>query len=213
MSLAWESMCIRVLSLAHCSSSWCWRHFHVSSARVCHGSFSTLMTWSSSDTQEEFISELKAWKAGMESKGTYVKMKKNKFLVFGDGHYVLMKSGKYPRAACSSGVGSNSIHYSQYMQRVHNQRSGITKRLAADSSYVCHRCKGEARPINGRAVTEVDVDGTMLDVEATFCYLKDNLCSGDSAIAGRCCVAWGKLRKLLPVLTTRYLSPRICARV
>ena len=58
--------------------------------------------------------------------------------------------------------------------------------------------------------------GTMLDVEATFCYLGGKLFSGgdyDSAIAGRYCVAWGKFRKLLPVLTIRSLSPRICDKV
>ena len=38
------------------------------------------------------------------------------------------------------------------------------------------------------------------------------LCSGgvcDSAIAAKCCVAWEKFRKLLPVLTSRHLSARI----
>ena len=52
----------------------------------------------------------------------------------------------------------------------------------------------------------------MLDVEATFCYLGDTLCSGggcDHAIAARYCVIWGKFRKHLPVLTTRHLSSRI----
>ena len=56
----------------------------------------------------------------------------------------------------------------------------------------------------------------MLDVEATFCYLGDMLCSGggcDNAIAARYCVAWGKIGKLVPVLTTRHLSPRICGKV
>ena len=65
-------------------------------------------------------------------------------------------------------------------------------------------------------MTEVDINGTMLDVEATFCYLGDMLCSGggcDSAIAARCCAAWGKFRKLLPVLTTRHLSPKIRGKV
>ena len=51
----------------------------------------------------------------------------------------------------------------------------------------------------------------MLDVEATFWYLCDILCSG--AIAARCCVARGKSRKILSVLTARYLSPRICGKV
>ena len=62
----------------------------------------------------------------------------------------------------------------------------------------------------------MDVDSTMLDVEATFCYLGDMLCSGggcDSAIAARCCVAWGKFRKLLPALTSRHLSPEIRGKV
>ena len=44
-SLAWELVCIRALSLAHCSSSWCWKCCRVSSILVCHGSFSMPMTW------------------------------------------------------------------------------------------------------------------------------------------------------------------------
>ena len=163
------------------------------------------------DTQEECISKLKAWKAGMESKGLRVNIKKTKFLVSGEGHDVLQKSGMYPRAVCLSGVGSNSIQCTQCMQWVH--KTGIKKKLVADPNYICRRCKGESRPVDGCTVTEVDVDGTMLDVEATFCYM---LCSGggcDNAIVARCCVAWGKFRKLLPVLTTRHLSPRICGKV
>jgi len=35
----------------------------------------------------------------------------------------------------------------------------------------------------------------------------------DSAIAARCCAAWGKFRKLLSVLTTRHLSPRVRGKV
>ena len=56
----------------------------------------------------------------------------------------------------------------------------------------------------------------MPDVEATFCYLGDMLCSGGgcyNAIAARCSVAWGKFRKLLFVPTTRHLSPRIHGKV
>ena len=49
----------------------------------------------------------------------------------------------------------------------------------------------------------------MLDVEADFIYLGNDLDAGggcELAIATRCCVAWGKFRKLLPVLTTKHLS-------
>ena len=62
----------------------------------------------------------------------------------------------------------------------------------------------------------VDVDVTMLDVEATCCYLGDMLCSGgdcDNAMAARCCVAWGKFRKPMLDLTTWHFSPRIRSKV
>ena len=165
------------------------------------------------DTQENCIYKLKAWKTGMDSKGLHINMMETKFLVSGVDHDVLKKSGKYPCAACSSGVDNNSIQCSQCIQWVHKKCSGITKWLVDNLNYVCRKCKGGDRSINGRTVTEVDVDGTMLDVEATFCNLGDILCSGDSAIAARCCVAWGKLRKVMPFLITRYLSPSICGKV
>ena len=56
----------------------------------------------------------------------------------------------------------------------------------------------------------------MLDMEATFAYIGDMLCSGggcNSAIAASCFVAWEKFTKLLPVLTSRHFSPRICGKV
>ena len=99
---------------------------------------------------------------------------------------------------------------------VHKTCSGISKRLVEDPNHICPRCKGESRSIDGRTVTEVDADGAMLDVEVSYCYLGDILCSGggcESAIVARCCVAWGKLRKLLSVLTSRHLSPRIRGKV
>ena len=55
-SLAWELVCIRALFSAHCSSSWCWKHCHASSAPVCHGSFSMLMTCCSSQTPRRSVS-------------------------------------------------------------------------------------------------------------------------------------------------------------
>ena len=146
------------------------------------------------DTQEECISKLKAWEAGIESKVICVNMKKTKFLVSGVGHDALEKVGKYPCAAWCGGVGNNSILCSQCMLWVHKRYSGIAKQLVANWDYVYPMYNGTDRPIDGRTVNEVDVDGTMLDVEDTFCYLDDMLCSGEdceSAIAARC-VAWGK---------------------
>ena len=168
------------------------------------------------DSLEECVSKLKAWKTGMEGKGLRVNMKKTKFLISGVGLDVLKNSGKFPCAVCRRGVGVNSIECSQCRLWVHKKCSSITGPLPADPAYVCPRCRGVARPIDGRPVTKVDVDGTMLDVGASFCYLGDMLCAGggcDSAIAARCCVAWGKFRKLLPILTTRHLSPKVRGKV
>ena len=94
-------------------------------------------------------------------------MLKTKFLVSSIGHDVLKRSGKYPCA-------------------VHKRFSGITERLVADLNYVCPRFDNKAWSIDFRTLIEVDIDCTMLDVEATFCYLGDMLCSGggcESAVA------------------------------
>ena len=129
---------------------------------------------------------------------------------------VLKKSGKYLCAVCCKGVGNNSTECSQCKLRVHKWCSSITDRLVNIQNYICPRCKAKSRPIDGRPLTQVYVDGTKLDVGDTFCYLDDMLCSGrgcDSANAARCCVAWGKFRKLLPVLTSRHLSPKVRGKV
>ena len=54
-SLAWELVGIRALSLAHCSSSYCWKHCRTSSTLVFDGSFSMLMTWCSSQTSRRSL--------------------------------------------------------------------------------------------------------------------------------------------------------------
>ena len=86
---------------------------------------------------------------------------------------------------------------------------GIKGKISPNPDYVCPRCCGIARPIDGRPATQVEVDGTQLGVEASFCYLGDMLCAGggcELAIATRCCTAWGKFKKLLPILTSRHVS-------
>ena len=50
------------------------------------------------DFLEECISKLRDWKAGMESKGLRVNMKKTKFLISGVGLNLLQDSGEFPCA-------------------------------------------------------------------------------------------------------------------
>ena len=110
-------------------------------------------------------------------------------MVSGPGLDLLRDSGAFPCAVCRSGVGVSSIQCSQCMYWVHKRCSGVRGRLAEDPDYACPRCCDQARPIDNRPVTQVDVDGTQLDVESNFCYLGDMLCAGGGcklAIVTRC---------------------------
>ena len=123
---------------------------------------------------------------------------------------MLRDSGACPCAACHSGVGANSISCSQCKLWVHKKCSGIKDRLNVTPDYVCPRCLDQARSIDGRTITQVEVDGTLHDVKASFCYLGDMFSTGGGcalAIATICSTAWGKFRKLLPILTSKHVSP------
>ena len=147
----------------------------------------------------------------MERKGLRVKMKKTKVLVSGPGLDLLRDYGAFPCAVCRSGDGVNSIQCSQCMYWVHKKCSGVRGRLAEDPDYVCPRCCDQARPIDNRPVTQLDVDGTLLNMESNFFYLGDMLCAGGGcklAIVTRCSTAWGKFKRLLPILTSKHVSLR-----
>ena len=66
-----------------------------SSTPVCHGSFSTLMTWCSS-WKPRSAPQVKTWEASMKSKWLRVNMKKTRFLVSGVGHGVPKKYASIP---------------------------------------------------------------------------------------------------------------------
>ena len=154
------------------------------------------------DSLEECISGLWVWRAGMGSKGLGVSVRGTKFLVSGVGLGLLRDSGGFPCAVCRGGVGVNSVECSRCGLWVHRGCGGLAGGLVAGPVFVCQGCRGVACPIDGRPVAHVDVDGTRLDVEAAFCYLGDMFSAGggcDHAIAARCCAAWGKFRKLLPI--------------
>ena len=130
-------------------------------------------------------------------------------MISGAGLDVLRDSSAFPCAVCRSGVGANSISCSQCKLGVHKKCSGIKGRLNVTPDYVCQRCLDQARPTDGRPITQVKVDGTLLDVEACFCYLGDMLSAGGGcalAIATRCSTDWGKFRTLLKILTSKHVS-------
>ena len=111
------------------------------------------------DTLEECITKLKAWKNGMENRGLRVNMKKTKFMISGAGLDMLHDYGAFPCTVCQSGVGANSISCSQCKLWVHKKCNGIKGRLNVTPDYVCPRCLDLAHSIDGRPITQVEVDG------------------------------------------------------
>ena len=94
---------------------------------------------------------------------------------------------------------------------MHKKCNSVRGRLVEDPEYVCPRCCDQARPINNRPLTQVDVDGMLLDVEPNFFYLEDMQCVGGGCkfdIITICGIAWGKFKRLLPVLTSKHVSLR-----
>ena len=118
-------------------------------------------------------------------------------------------SSAFPCGVCRTGVGANSILCSQCSFWIHKKCSGVIGRLSDNPEYIRPRCQGTARPIDGRPISEVFVDKVKMDVIPSFCSLVDMLSAGggcDLAVTTRCSVAWGKFRKLLPILTSKHVS-------
>ena len=85
--------------------------------------------------------------------------------------------------------------------------------LGAHPNYLCPTCRGKARPISSRPMTQVDVDITMLDVDATFCYvlLPDFAWPGESS--GNSCLSSPPGTAHLRCVTrcTMPASARLCS--
>ena len=160
--------------------------------------------------------KLGTWKSNMENKGLRVSMKKTKILFSGRHMNMLKDSGRWPCGVCRSGVGRNSIFCLGCKHWVHKKCSGIRGRLREDDSYRCSRCRGLARPIDGRPYDHIMLNNDKLEVVDSFCYLGDMIDAGGGctlAIITRARTAWGKFRELLPILTNRCLSFKSRGRV
>ena len=148
----------------------------------------------------------------MERKGLRGNMKKTKIMVSGPGLDLLKDSGKYTCAVCREGVDRPAIPCTSCGMYVHGnvKCSGERPPLKKDyPDYICRRCRGTARPIDGRPFPNVQVEDSTLDVESEFSYLGDVISAGGGclqAIGARCSVAWGKFKRLLPILTSKSLS-------
>ena len=161
------------------------------------------------ETIEELSQKLDAWKVNLEKKGLRVNMKKTKIMFSGVNMDTLIDTGAYPCGVCRSSVGKNSFFCPGCKHWVHKKCSGIRGRLVEDEDFQCNRCRGLARPIDGRPCDSITLGGHMLEVADTFCYLGDTISAGGGCKHGaiaRARSAWGKFRELLPLLTNRYIN-------
>ena len=108
------------------------------------------------DSLEECVRRLLIWKEAMEKKGLRVNAGKTKVMNCGTGLDLLQSSGEYPCAVCRTGVGNNSIYCNNCKLWVHMKCSEL-QRLTPNPDYRCARCMGNARPIDGRPQSEVQV--------------------------------------------------------
>ena len=142
--------------------------------------------------------KLNKWKTDLEAKGLRVNMGKTKIIVSGVNLQTLKDSGEYPCSVCRKGVGSNSIYCAGCSHWVHKKCSGVTSSLKSNPDYRCSRCKGTARPIDGRHHNEwLLMQDKKLDVVDSFCYLGDTIGAGggcDLSVITRIRSAWGKFR-------------------
>ena len=109
----------------------------------------------SAETEEGLKMKLNKWETETEAKGLRVNMGKTKIMVSGVNLQTLKDSGKYPCSVCRKGVSSNSIYCAGCSHWVHKNCSGVIGSLKSNPDYRCSRCKGTARPIDGRPHNEL----------------------------------------------------------
>ena len=63
---------------------------------------------------------------------------------------------------------------------------------------MCPRCLDQACPFDDRHIAQVEVDGTLLYVEASFCYLGDMLCAGGGCAPRGGTLIFSYIRRLGP---------------
>ena len=161
----------------------------------------------SAGSMEELLVKVKTWKTEMEKKGLRVNMGKTKMMESGINLDVLKKSGKYPCGVCLTGVGrTNAIQGGGCGGWVHGRCGGIGGRLLRGGGFTCAQCLGAAGAVGGEQSLGVGVGSGGLEVVPGFCCLGDMLSAGSGcglAAVARCKCAWGRFRRLLPLLTGR----------
>ena len=214
-SLKWRLVFTKDQYSARCSSSLCLKPYHESCALGSSGRTSMPMTLLSLLNCLRNVRRLLTWKEAMKKKGLRVNAGKTKIMICGTGLDLLQSSGEFQCAVCRTGVGNNSIFCNGCKHWVHKKCSGL-KHLKKDPDYICTRCQGTARPLDGRSQKEVQVGPDKLEVVASFFYQGDMLSAAggcELSTTTRVKTAWKKFKDLLPVLSSCHLSFKTRGRV
>ena len=132
------------------------------------------------DSLEECVRRLLIWKEAMEKKGLRVNAGKTKVMICGKAWTSCrVQANTHACTVFRTGVGNNSIYCNGCKLWVHKKCSGL-QRLTPNPDYRSAWCMGNARPIDGRPQSEVQVGPDKLEVVASFCYIGDMLSAGGS---------------------------------
>ena len=163
--------------------------------------------------------KMMAYKTELEKKGLRVNIGKTKVMCSEYGKGNINKSANYPCGVCGHGVGVNSIKCSKCKQWVHNRcskvKKGVGKMTTKEADgFVCSKCKfADDRGSGFENGTDMLLSGSdKCEVVDKFCYLGDMISVGggaDAAVVMRISSGWKKFRELKPLLTNRYVSPKI----
>ena len=95
-------------------------------------------------------------------------MEKIKIMICGKNLHSLKDSGKHRCGVFGKEVGSSLIFCDGCHSWMHKKCSGFKGRQKADPNYICKRCMGLCRPVDGRPGKHVTLEGIQLDGVESF---------------------------------------------
>ena len=151
----------------------------------------------------------------MESKGLKMNIDKTKVMRSGKSSEDIVKTGKWPCAACGKGVTSNSIQCTECCEWFHWRCSDTKVPLIKVQGFRCMMCL-RGRDNKDKIKDLVLENGEVIEGVGQFCYLGDVLNGeGGSSMASinRVRSGWKKFRELSGVLTNKKVALRLKGRV
>lgn len=160
---------------------------------------------------EKFI----RWNDHMAKRGLRVNPSKTKYMVSGEDAPAI-KTGKYPCAVCSSGVGSNSILCSSCNMWCHKKCSGVRQKLTQiENRFLCPTCVSK-QTAPDFPKPKFKANGVELERVHTFTYLGDTMqCNGgaEASVRARIQAVWLKWKTVGGLLVQKNIPLKARAKV